>query len=100
MNAFNAPPVVQVRGLRTRFGTQVVHDGLELDVYQGEVLGVVGGSGAGKSVLLRHILGLLRPEFGKIEVLGHDVWRLSARERYQLQARQECCSRVALCSAR
>jgi phospholipid/cholesterol/gamma-HCH transport system ATP-binding protein len=88
MNAFSAPPVVQVQGLRTRFGTQVVHDGLELAVYQGEVLGVVGGSGAGKSVLLRHILGLLRPEFGKIEVLGHDIWRLSARERYQLQARQ------------
>ena len=93
MNAFNAPPVVQVRGLRTQFGTQVVPDGLDLEVYQGEVLGVVGGSGAGKSVLLRHILGLLRPELGKIEVLGHDVWRLSARGRYQLQARRKCCSR-------
>ena len=98
MNAFNAPPVVQVRGLRTRFGTQVVHDGLDLEVYQGEILGVVGGSGAGKSVLLRHILGL-RPELGKIEVLGHDIWRLSARERYQLQARQSAVQGGALFSS-
>jgi phospholipid/cholesterol/gamma-HCH transport system ATP-binding protein len=81
-------PVVQVRGLRTRFGAQVVHDGLDLEVHAGEVLGVVGGSGAGKSVLLRHILGLLRPARGAIEVLGQDIWRLGERERYALQARQ------------
>jgi phospholipid/cholesterol/gamma-HCH transport system ATP-binding protein len=88
MNGSSAPPVVQVRGLRTRFGANVIHDGLDLEVYRGEVLGIVGGSGAGKSVLLRHILGLLRPERGTIEVLGHDIWRLSARARYGLQARQ------------
>jgi phospholipid/cholesterol/gamma-HCH transport system ATP-binding protein len=88
MNGSSAPPVVQVRGLRTRFGANVIHDGLDLEVYRGEVLGIVGGSGAGKSVLLRHILGLLRPERGTIKVLGHDIWRLSARARYGLQARQ------------
>ena len=88
MTGSSEPPVVQVRGLRTRFGTQVVHDGLDLEVRAGEVLGVVGGSGAGKSVLLRHILGLLRPERGEIDVLGRDIWRLSERERYDLQARQ------------
>jgi phospholipid/cholesterol/gamma-HCH transport system ATP-binding protein len=88
MNGSSAPPVVQVRGLRTRFGANVIHDGLDLEVYRGEVLGIVGGSGAGRSVLLRHILGLLRPERGTIEVLGHDIWRLSARARYGLQARQ------------
>ena len=50
--------VIEVRGLVTRFGTHVVHEGLDLDVYRGEVLGVVGGSGTGKSVLLREIVGL------------------------------------------
>jgi phospholipid/cholesterol/gamma-HCH transport system ATP-binding protein len=88
MSGSSAPPVVQVRGLRTRFGAHVIHDALDLEVHRGEVLGVVGGSGAGKSVLLRHILGLLRPERGRIEVLGRDIWRLRVRERSELQARQ------------
>ena len=79
---------MRVRGLRTRFGTQVVHDGLDLEVQGGEVFGIVGGSGAGKSVLLRCILGLLRPERGEIEVLGQDIGRLGERERSDLQARQ------------
>ena len=61
---------IRIRGLRTGFGNQVIHDGLDLDVYRGEILGVVGGSGTGKSVLLRTIVGLNRPIAGKIEVLG------------------------------
>lgn len=65
--------VIRVKGLRTQFGTQVIHDGLDLNVRRGEVLGVVGGSGTGKSVLLRTILGLIRPPMGDIEVLGHDT---------------------------
>jgi phospholipid/cholesterol/gamma-HCH transport system ATP-binding protein len=88
MSRSSEAPVVRVRGLRTRFGTQVVHDGLDLDVHGGEVFGIVGGSGAGKSVLLRCILGLLRPERGEIEVLGQDIGRLGERERSDLQARQ------------
>jgi phospholipid/cholesterol/gamma-HCH transport system ATP-binding protein len=63
-------PVIRVRGLVTRFGAQLVHDRLDLDVRRGEVLGVVGGSGSGKSVLLRTILGLNRPAAGTVEVLG------------------------------
>jgi phospholipid/cholesterol/gamma-HCH transport system ATP-binding protein len=88
MNRSSEAAVVRVRGLRTRFGTQVVQDGLDLDVHGGEVFGIVGGSGAGKSVLLRCILGLLRPERGEIEVLGQDIGRLGERERSDLQARQ------------
>jgi len=76
-----------VRGLVTRFGNQTVHDGLDLDVRRGEVLGVVGGSGTGKSVLLRQIVGLERPAAGRIEVLGMDTARLSGRQRVALQAR-------------
>lgn len=65
--------VIEVRGVVNRFGNQVVHDGLDLDVYRGEVLGIVGGSGTGKSVLLRSIVGLNRPAAGSIKVLGVDV---------------------------
>ena len=65
-------PVIRVRGLVNRFGAQTVHDGLDLDVYRGEILGVVGGSGTGKSVLMRSLIGLRRPDAGEIEVLGVD----------------------------
>jgi phospholipid/cholesterol/gamma-HCH transport system ATP-binding protein len=88
MNRSSQAAVVRVRGLRTRFGTQVVLDGLDLDVCGGEVFGIVGGSGAGKSVLLRCILGLLRPERGEIEVLGQMIGQLGEGERSDLQARQ------------
>ena len=73
MAAVGREPVIRVRGLRTQFGRHVVHEGLDLDVYRGEVLGVVGGSGTGKSVLLRTITGLQRPAAGSIEVFGVDV---------------------------
>ncbi|WP_234446983.1 MULTISPECIES: ATP-binding cassette domain-containing protein [unclassified Luteimonas] len=65
-------PIIRVRGLCTRFGDQVVHDNLDLDVRRGEILGVVGGSGSGKSVLMRSIIGLRKPDAGDIEVMGVD----------------------------
>jgi phospholipid/cholesterol/gamma-HCH transport system ATP-binding protein len=65
--------IIEVRGVVNRFGPQIVHDGLDLDVYRGEVLGIVGGSGTGKSVLLRSIVGLNRPAAGSIRVFGTDV---------------------------
>ncbi|MCF7749402.1 ABC transporter ATP-binding protein [Bacillus subtilis subsp. subtilis] len=68
-----AEPVIRVRGLVNRFGAQLVHDGVDLDVRRGEILGVVGGSGTGKSVLMRSILGLREPDDGQIEVLGVDA---------------------------
>ncbi len=80
--------VIRVRGLVTRFGDQLIHDGLNLDVHRGEVLAVVGGSGSGKSVLLRAIIGLLRPSEGRIEVLGRDLAEVGDAERHELRAHQ------------
>jgi phospholipid/cholesterol/gamma-HCH transport system ATP-binding protein len=65
--------LIQVRGLRNCFGPQVVHEGLDLDVYRGEILGVVGGSGTGKSVLMRSIIGLQTPAEGEITVFGEPM---------------------------
>jgi phospholipid/cholesterol/gamma-HCH transport system ATP-binding protein len=80
-------PVIRVRGLVTRFGPQLVHDHLDLDVRRGEVLALVGGSGSGKSVLLRTLIGLKRPDGGLIEVLGEDFARLDEAARRGIQAR-------------
>jgi phospholipid/cholesterol/gamma-HCH transport system ATP-binding protein len=66
----NDTPIIRIRGLRNQFGEQVVHDNLDLDVRHGEILGVVGGSGSGKSVLMRSIIGLREPDAGEIEVMG------------------------------
>ncbi|HSV03263.1 MAG TPA: ABC transporter ATP-binding protein [Phenylobacterium sp.] len=70
---------MQVRNLRSAFGDHVVHDGLNLTLNRGEVLGVVGGSGAGKSVLLNTIIGLKRPRAGTIQVFGQDIAHVSER---------------------
>src|SRR5690242_9435289 len=80
-------PIIRVRGLVTRLGGLVLHDDLDLDVRRGEVLGVVGGSGSGKSVLLRTIVGLQRPTSGAIEVFGEDLQAQSEARRRQIEAR-------------
>lgn len=72
-------PAIEVRGLVNAFGDHVVHDHLDLTVRRGEVLGVVGGSGAGKSVLLNSIIGLRRPQAGTIRVLGQDLEHASRK---------------------
>ncbi|KPF53221.1 phospholipid/cholesterol/gamma-HCH transport system ATP-binding protein [Novosphingobium capsulatum] len=64
---------IRVRGLVNRFDDHVIHDGLDLDVKRGEIIGVVGGSGTGKSVLMRSIIGLQIPQEGSIEVLGRSI---------------------------
>jgi phospholipid/cholesterol/gamma-HCH transport system ATP-binding protein len=79
--------IIEVRGLKNQFGSQVVHEGLDLDVYRGEVLGIVGGSGTGKSVLLRSIVGLLRPTEGEVKVFGVDLTKLSDDDRRTLERR-------------
>ena len=65
--------IIEVRGLRNSFGTQVVHENLDLDVRRGEILGVVGGSGTGKSVLMRSIIGLQSPDEGEVTVFGEPM---------------------------
>jgi phospholipid/cholesterol/gamma-HCH transport system ATP-binding protein len=72
-------PAVEVRGLVSIFGDNVVHDGLDITALRGEVLGVVGGSGAGKSVLLNTIIGLRMPQAGTVKVFGQDIERASRR---------------------
>ena len=72
--------VLRVESVVTRFGKQVVHDGVSFTVRRGEVVGFIGGSGSGKSVLLRAIIGLMRPTAGSIELLGTDVWNCSPEE--------------------
>lgn len=82
-----AEAVIRVTGLINRFGTQTVHDGLDLELYRGEILGVVGGSGTGKSVLLRSLIGLQPPAGGTIEVLGTALGALSPLQRSALEQR-------------
>ena len=85
-----SPPmenIIEVRGVRNQFGSQVVHDALDLDVRRGEILSVVGGSGTGKSVLLRTIVGLNRPAQGTVRVFGEDLLTLPAAQRTRIERR-------------
>lgn len=80
-------PAIRLEGVVNAFGRHVVHDGVDLEVRRGEILGLVGGSGSGKSVLLRTILGLMRPRAGRVEVLGRDLLAAGPAEKRALQAR-------------
>jgi phospholipid/cholesterol/gamma-HCH transport system ATP-binding protein len=79
--------VIKVRGLVNAFGDSVIHDHINLDVYRGEVLGVVGGSGTGKSVLLRTIVGLNRQVEGEVDVFGQRADTLSRHAMREIQMR-------------
>ncbi len=80
-------PAIRLRGLETRFGDKVIFRNLDLEVRRGEVIGVVGASGSGKSVLLRTIVGLVHPSAGRIEILGEETARLRSAARRRLDAR-------------
>ena len=71
--------MIRVRGLTTRIGGKVLHDHVDLDVQAGEVMGVVGASGSGKSVLLRTIIGLMEADAGTVEIFGHELRALETR---------------------
>jgi phospholipid/cholesterol/gamma-HCH transport system ATP-binding protein len=72
--------VIEIDSIVTRFGDQMVHDGVSFDVEPGTLVALIGGSGTGKSVLLREIIGLQRPTSGRIRLLGTDVWQASDDE--------------------
>ncbi len=76
-----ADPKIQLRGLTKKFGKRIVLNGIDLDIAHGESLVVIGGSGTGKSVLIKNILGLLHPDAGKVLIDGQDVTNLSERKR-------------------
>ena len=80
-------PAIEVRGIVNRFGDQVVHDGLDVDIRAGEVFGIVGGSGSGKSVLLRTMLGLQRPVGGSVRIEGREVTNRRERELHDVKRR-------------
>lgn len=79
-------PIISIRNLVSKLGKQIIHQHLSLDVYQGEIFGIVGGSGAGKSVLLNTILGLITPKEGEIYILGTKVGSLERITKLHMQS--------------
>ncbi len=82
-----AENMIEVRGLKTQFDDVVIHENLDLDVRKGEIIGVVGGSGSGKSVLMRAIIGLKRPSAGVVKIFGEDYYRANEAERRAIEQR-------------
>ncbi len=80
-------PVIEVRDVVTRLGGTLIHDGVSLSVMRGEVTALIGGSGTGKSVLLKEIIGLIRPQAGSIRLFGEDVWKAGETELMALRRR-------------
>ena len=79
--------VLEVQDLVTRFGAERIHDGVSFSVRRGEMVALIGGSGTGKSVLLKEVIGLLRPAAGSIRLLGAELWRSSPDEMNALRRR-------------
>lgn len=87
LNPRNDGPPIEIRGLVNQFGDRVIHQDLDLTVERGKILGVVGGSGSGKTVLLKSILGLLRFKSGQINIFGQDIATASKKQKLDVQSR-------------
>ncbi|MGH8633171.1 MAG: ABC transporter ATP-binding protein [Burkholderiales bacterium] len=83
----SAAPVIEVDSIATCFGSQTVHDGVSFSVPRGQIAALIGGSGSGKSVLLREIIGLQRPDAGRVRLLGTDVWSAPEEELMAMRRR-------------
>jgi phospholipid/cholesterol/gamma-HCH transport system ATP-binding protein len=79
--------IIEVDGIVTRLGDALIHDGVSMNVRRGEVIALIGGSGTGKSVLLKEIIGLIRPQSGTVRLFGEDVWRVNETELMALRRR-------------
>ena len=79
--------IIEVRGLCTRFGKQVVHDGIDLDVRRGEIYALVGGSGSGKTTLMHEVIMLRDPSAGQIRVFGQELARLNMDDQQRMRRR-------------
>ena len=80
-------PIIQFRGIKKAFGEKVIYDGLDLDVYPGETLTIIGGSGVGKSVMLKMLVGLLKPDEGSIVAFGTEITGLKESEMIMVRRR-------------
>lgn len=88
MTVTESGPVIALSGIVTRFGRNLVHDGIDLDIARGEIVALVGGSGSGKTSLLRHIIGLTRPAAGAVQLFGEPLHDGSVHE--QVARRRRC----------
>ena len=84
----NQPPtVIEVRDLVTHYGTRQILNGVSVDIVEGEIMVIMGGSGSGKSTFLRHLMALQRPTSGTIKILGKDVWELPQKDLFDLRTK-------------
>lgn len=80
-------PIIEIKGLKNYLGGQWVHSGVDLTVYKGEILAIIGGSGSGKTTILRSLLMLMKPTAGSIQLFGQDIAHLNVNESFSLRRR-------------
>ncbi len=86
LSSSSPEPVIEIKNLVTKFGENLIHDDLNLKVFKGEIMGIIGGSGSGKSVLLRTILGLNPPSAGSVKILGKNIYHPKDNDQTKIEA--------------